>query len=94
MKTPRTPKSALVMLLLVAGLLLVTTIVAAAGILDLSWWSVDGGGETSMTGGTYALAGSIGQPDAGDLTGANYALHGGFLVGTPSFSLFLPNISN
>jgi hypothetical protein len=44
---------------------------------DLSWWTVDGGGGT-VSGGSYTLAGTIGQPDAGILTGGDYTLGGGF----------------
>ena len=43
----------------------------------IDWWTVDGGGGTS-TGGVYALTGTIGQPDAGTLSGGNYTLQGGF----------------
>jgi hypothetical protein len=49
-----------------------------AATYDLSWFSVDGGGWTMSTGGEYALAGTIGQPDAGLLQGGGYALAGGF----------------
>ncbi len=45
---------------------------------DLSWWTVDGGGATFSTGGTYRLGGTIGQPNAGELSGGDYTLYGGF----------------
>ena len=48
---------------------------------DLSWHTVDGGGTTWSTGGTYALGGTIGQPDAGLLAGGSYSLGGGFWAG-------------
>jgi len=56
---------------------------------DLSWWTVDGGGETFSSGGNYSLGGTIGQPDAGLLqstapravTGTGYTLAGGFWSG-------------
>jgi len=44
---------------------------------SIDWWSVDGGGGAS-TGGVYSLSGTIGQPDAGKLTGGNFVLEGGF----------------
>jgi len=49
----------------------------------IDWFTIDGGGGTS-TGGVYSLSGTIGQPDAGRMTGASYALDGGFwgFVGT------------
>src|SRR6476661_3398328 len=50
------------------------------GGFDLSWNSVDGGGSAS-TGGGYALAGVVGQPDAGTHAGDRFALDGGFLGG-------------
>ena len=43
----------------------------------LDWWSVDGGGGT-CTGGVYTVSGTIGQPDAGAMSGGNYTLQGGF----------------
>lgn len=48
---------------------------------DLSWYTVDGGGHTWSTGGTYTLGGTIGQPDAGLLATGNYSLGGGFWEG-------------
>lgn len=44
---------------------------------DVSWWTIDGGGGTS-TGGSYALSGTIGQPEAGVMNGGSYTLAGGF----------------
>jgi hypothetical protein len=60
---------------------------------DLSWWSVDGGGHTFSTGGGYTLGGTIGQPDAGELTGDGYTLGGGFWCGgavTRRYQVYLP----
>jgi len=58
---------------------------------DLSWWTVDGGGTTFTTpsGTGYTLGGTVGQPDAGLLTGGEepnspgtgYTLGGGFWGG-------------
>jgi hypothetical protein len=45
---------------------------------SIDWYKIAGGGGTS-TGGTYAVSGTIGQPDAsGAMTGGNYSLTGGF----------------
>ena len=43
----------------------------------ITWYTVDGGGGTS-TNGVYTVSGTIGQPDAGTLTGGNFTLQGGF----------------
>ncbi len=43
----------------------------------INWFTIDGGGGQSA-GGVYTLASTIGQPDAGKLTGSSNALHGGF----------------
>ncbi len=51
------------------------------GPYDLSWNTIDGGGVTFVQGGSYAVAATIGQPDAGDLSGGSYTLHGGFWGG-------------
>ena len=50
---------------------------ASSASLALPWWTADGGGGES-SGGSYTLAGTIGQPDAGSLTGGPYSLAGGF----------------
>ena len=66
-------------------LLLMTAIVAVApvsvlamtgGDYEITWSTIDGGGRSS--GGDFALVGTIGQPDAGDMAGGDYQLSGGF----------------
>lgn len=47
---------------------------------SIPWYTVDGGGGTS-TGGVYSLSGTIGQPDAGVLSGGTFTLTGGFWAG-------------
>jgi hypothetical protein len=47
----------------------------------LTWWTVDGGGYAFSRGDGYALAATIGQPDAGLLRGGGYTLGGGFWGG-------------
>lgn len=42
------------------------------------WFKIAGGGGLQSTGGVYALSGTIGQPDAGQWSGANYTIDGGF----------------
>jgi hypothetical protein len=44
---------------------------------NIDWFSIDGGGGTS-TGGVYSVSGTIGQPDAGHMSGGNYTIDGGF----------------
>ncbi len=56
-------------------LLLATHVSAQSYSID--WFTVDGGGGTS-TGGVYSVSGTIGQPDAGAMSGGNYTLAGGF----------------
>ena len=61
-------------------LLIGATVLLAPGAgaqFAIDWFTMDGGGGTSA-GGAYALSGTIGQPDAGKLTGGNYTLVGGF----------------
>ena len=48
---------------------------------DLSRNSIDGGGVMRSTGGGFELSGSIGQPDAGTMTGDGFELAGGFWFG-------------
>lgn len=48
------------------------------GPYDLTWSTVDAGGGTFSTGGTYSLGATAGQPDAGSSAGGSYNLTGGF----------------
>ena len=63
--------------LLVTGLM---TTVASAQNYAIDWFTIDGGGGTS-TGGVYVVSGTIGQPDAGTMSGGSYSLAGGFWSG-------------
>jgi hypothetical protein len=63
---------------------------------SLDWFTIDGGGGTSV-GASFALSGSIGQPDAGTLRGGVFVLEGGFWSGavedsaTPTLHIQLSN---
>jgi hypothetical protein len=49
-----------------------------AADFTLDWFTVDGGGGTSV-GGAYSVSGTVGQPEAGPtLAGGNFAVTGGF----------------
>ena len=82
-------------LLVLALLLITTTVFAQTGSgYDLTWSTIDGGGGTS-SGGTYLLDGTIGQFDAGVMSGGAYTLSGGFwgsLNVTAQIEVFLPLI--
>ena len=66
----------------------------SGGGYDLSWSTVDGGGETFSSGGVYTLGGTAGQPDAGLLTGGSYTLGGGVwgggAVAMLKYTVYLP----
>ena len=51
--------------------------VAHGQTYSIDWYTIDGGGGTS-TGGVYSVSGTIGQPDAGRMSGGTYTLDGGF----------------
>jgi hypothetical protein len=53
---------------------------APAQSYAIHWHTMDGGGGTS-TGGNYSLSATIGQPDAGTMSGGAYAIKGGFWGG-------------
>jgi hypothetical protein len=65
-----------------------------AQTFSIDWFTIDGGGGTS-TGGVYSVSGTIGQPDAGHLSGGNFTLDGGFwgiittvqTVGAPNLTI-------
>jgi hypothetical protein len=55
---------------------------------DLSWSTIDGGGASS-TGGNFVLTGTIGQPDAGVMTGGSLrSVVGGFWAVTATDSCY------
>ena len=79
---------------------LAVLLLLASGVLaqssdgyDVSWWTVDGGGYTFSASRDYSLGGTLGQPDAGVLTGGDYTLGGGFWGGGAqrvSLNIYLP----
>ena len=58
-------------------LLALAVFTADAQDYAIDWWTVDGGGGTS-TGAVYSVNGTIGQPDAGGMSGGTFTLVGGF----------------
>lgn len=50
---------------------------SSAQSFTINWFTIDGGGGTSV-GGSYSVRGTIGQPDAGTLSGGNFTITGGF----------------
>jgi ABC-type glycerol-3-phosphate transport system substrate-binding protein len=68
-------------LLLLAGLLLLalgSLALAQSGLLQITWWTVDGGGGTSGDG-MYMVSGSAGQAEAGGVSGdGHYTVRTGF----------------
>ena len=87
--------AAFICLLGLAGLTILTH--AATGGYSLDWWTLDGGGATFSTGGSYSLGGTIGQPDAGTSNGGTYILDGGFWPGAEgavsiTYHIYLPMV--
>jgi len=69
--------------LALTALLAMAVIGAAAALADdfgLNWWTVDAGGQMWSIGGGFELSGTVGQPDAGAMTGGGFELTGGFWV--------------
>ncbi len=91
----RIRKPVMRLMLLIALTLVLASLALAqtGGGYDLTWNTVDGGGGTSI-GGTYELGGTVGQPDAGVLSGGGHILAGGFWSGTAAaaaqYHIYLP----
>ncbi len=63
-----------------AALAMATVTCPAAAQSDIDWFTIDSGGDTSF-GGTFSLAGTLGQFDAGaPISGGGFELAGGFWV--------------
>ena len=82
------------------GLLTTATVFAVLSIIcvapaladdyDIDWYTFDGGGDVFTSGADFELSGTIGQPDAGLMSGGNFTLTGGFwavLAAGPQYSL-------
>jgi hypothetical protein len=66
---------------------------APKATFDLSWNTIEGGGAMNVSGGGYSLSGTMGQTDAGSLTGGSFSLVGGFWGGVQDlYNLSLPLI--
>ena len=87
-----TTSLAVLLLVALACLLVVSAVLAATSDdYDLSWWTVDAGGQSFRSDARYSLGGTIGQPDAGILEGGGYTLVGGFWGAAPvQYLLRLP----
>lgn len=73
--------------ILLGGLVFGAVVLAQAQSYNISWFTIAGGGGTSSgtNGGTvYSISGTIGQSDAGVMSGGNYTVTGGFwgIIGT------------
>ena len=86
-----------VMVIFVVGLLVTGAVWASiahaqtGGGYDLTWNTIDGGGYMFSTGGGYSLGGTMGQPDAGAMSGGGYSLAGGFWSGAiVQYKIYLP----
>ena len=62
---------------LLIALSLLLPLIGGAQTYSVDWYKIAGGGGTS-TGSTYQVSGTIGQPDAGAMSGGSYSLTGGF----------------
>jgi uncharacterized membrane protein len=74
------PKRLLPFIVVTLALLFIVSLALAqsGGSYDLTWNTVDNGGAMFSTGGSYSLGGTIGQAEAGALSGGTYTLTGGF----------------
>jgi len=78
------------MIRILIGALLMGLSLAAAAIasgegdgFELTRQTIDGGGVMFSTGGDFELSGTIGQPDAGTMSGGSFDLTGAFWFETP-----------
>lgn len=68
----------LIVALILASATMMSMTWAQEGPLDISWYTIDGGGTTASSGGDFTLGGTTGQADAGISSGGIYAVRGGF----------------
>ncbi len=81
------------LLLAMLATVIVPSALGQAG-LEMGWRTIDGGSK-AMSGGAFALTGTVGQPDITALTGNGIGLAGGFWPGAAermSRPLYLPRV--
>lgn len=61
-----------------AAVVLLPLAVIEAAEFEITRSTIDGGGVMRSTGGAFELSGTIGQPDAGTMSGGAFELNGGF----------------
>lgn len=79
---------------LLLGFLASSFVAMAQNGYELPWYSIDGGAARSQEG-VFTLAGTIGQPDTGEMSGGDYSLQGGYWASEPEIipsgkDIFLP----
>ncbi len=66
----------------------------SGGSFAIPWYTIDSGGTSSAIGGSFELAGTIGQPDAGaTMIGGSFSLSGGFWAGVNSAPPCAPDLT-
>ncbi|MBI1841439.1 MAG: hypothetical protein HYR88_11390 [Verrucomicrobia bacterium] len=76
----------LIALFSIAGALVSSPQDARSQNFSIDWSTLDGGGGVS-SGGGYTVSGTIGQPDAGVMTGGDFVVSGGFWSAFSGFSV-------
>jgi hypothetical protein len=66
---------------LIAAAACVSTPAFAGDVLEVTWFTIDAGGTTLASGGSFQLGGTTGQHDAGAMSGGAFSLVGGFWGG-------------
>ncbi len=64
--------------LFISLLLSAIALASTAQSYAISWWTIDNGGATFSTGGSYGLSGAMGQPDTGTMSSGGFVIEGGF----------------
>ena len=86
-------RKTILLMSLVLAIFALTSAALANEVFEIPWFTADGGGGTWSEGGEFSLGGTVGQPDAGALSGGEYTLLGGFWAGSgPGNFSYLPVI--
>lgn len=90
---------AIVVLALLSGVVTGSRVLARSDDFAIAWWTIGSGGGTSRdASGRFAIAGTIGQAQAGTVSGGNYAIDSGFWYAAgmnqsqPTMQQYLPTI--
>jgi hypothetical protein len=71
-------------------LIIIAHVVLAGNGYEIPWWTIDGGSVSLTSSSSYAISGTIGQPDTGSMSNGSYDLAAGFWPYRGHYTVYVP----